>query len=175
MPFNMQASNPRTIPALNATDESIGEAMETIFPLSTESAYMIWNGIHIPIDYKYALSFLLADIVMMLERLGQPGVGELTIHWPSNDFSATWRLKWDEHHLRITTEWHSVVGSVEALLAERSTLDIDKEEFVFEWKQVLGVLLHALVQAGYDDERLQDLPKLRAVHGSIREPGKLYK
>jgi hypothetical protein len=49
-------------------DEHIGDAIQTVFPMWTEDAYLVWNGVHVPISYKYTLSFLIQDVVTMLER-----------------------------------------------------------------------------------------------------------
>lgn len=136
---------------------------------------MTWASVRIPLNYKYILSFLLYDVVVMLEQLMGQDRGTTTIHWPSDEFAATWRMQWDDNRLEIHAEWRSVSGHVEALLAARSPLVTDKRSFISEWKQVLGVALKALTEAGYRDTQLRDLAKLRSVHDAINEPGVLYR
>ena len=43
MNFYIQANNPKVLKEYNAEDKSIADAMETIFPLYTESAILMWN------------------------------------------------------------------------------------------------------------------------------------
>jgi hypothetical protein len=173
----MQASNPRTLRVIDEEDEHIGDALQTVFPMWTEDAYMVWNGVHVPISYKYTLSFLIQDAVVMLERLSHDELGELEIRWPSDDFAATWHLTWEAERLEIRTKWepNAVVGGTEGLLNARPTVHIAKQSFISEWKEVLGVALRALTDAGYTEAHLADLAKLRRVHESIREPGILYR
>jgi hypothetical protein len=172
--FRVQASNPRWRRVFNEEDGHIGDALETVFPMQTEDAYMVWNWVHVPIGYKHTLSFLIQDAVMILEELSQKVSGSLINRWPSNNFAATWHMQWDAENLRIQAEWESVVGGTEALLNARPIVIIKKGAFISEWKQVLGVALHALTDAGYTDGDLNDLERLRRVYESIPEPGILY-
>jgi len=172
--FRIQASNPRALHQCDKEDVHIGDAMQTVFPMSTEDAYLVWNAIHVPISYKYTMSFLIQDVVVMLERMLGDSHGQLNIAWPSDDFAATWQMKWAGDDLDVRADWHSVVGGTEALLASRPTLAISKTAFAAEWKQVLGISLRALIDAGYRDEELVDLARLRAVYESIPNFGVLY-
>jgi hypothetical protein len=173
--FRIQASNPQWSRVINEEDEHIGDAMQTVFPMWTEEAYMVWNGIHIPMSYKYTFSFLIQDALMILEALSRETSGALTNHWPSDDFSAMWHMKWDIRNVDIQAEWETVLGGTVALLNARPTVSIEKGAFISEWKQVLGVALRALTEAGYTNDRLSDLARLRRVYESIREPGVLYR
>jgi hypothetical protein len=175
MNFWIQAGNPRSLHEFDPEDESIFDAIQTVFPILTEEAFMIWDRIHIPLGYKYTISFLIQDILLMLEQLMRDVSGELEIHWPSNDFSVIWRMRWDNCHLEIRAEWNAVVGFTESLLASRPMLKIDKSVFICEWKQILGKALKALRDAGYREEHLTDMSKLQRIHDQISEPGILYK
>lgn len=173
--FHLQASHPRSIHIVDESDRSILDAIETVFLQRTEYAYMVWNWIHIPLTYKYTLSLLIPDALMMLDQLLQKPSGSLTIHWPAQEFSAKWQLEWESDELTIRSEWHSVIGATEGLLSERPLLEIDKAAFIAEWQELLGVVLAALVNAGYHDDQLIDLPKLREIHDRIQGSGILYK
>ena len=112
---------------------------------------------------------------MILEEISQQASGTLTNQWPSDDFSSTWDMTWDVKSIDIRAQWESVLGGTEALLNTRPIVNVGKDDFVSEWKQVLGVALRALTEAGYTDDRLIDLARLRRVYESIREPGVLYR
>ena len=43
--FYIQASNPRFQDSINIYDESLSDAIESVFPLNTENAILVWNYI----------------------------------------------------------------------------------------------------------------------------------
>jgi hypothetical protein len=175
MQFWIQASNPKSLRTLSEEDQSIFDAVETVFPLITEEAFLVWHHVHVPLSYKYTISFLITDVVNMAEMLMRNDSGELTINWPASEFRVTWEMKWHGTALQIHAQWESTLGSTESLLSAHPTLSIDKNAFISEWKQVLGITLKALTDAGYTEKQLSDLARLREVHDGISEPGILYR
>ena len=61
--FYIQANNPRVLKEHDLEDKNISDAMETIFPLYTESAVMMWNHICVPLSYKYDISYMMDDML----------------------------------------------------------------------------------------------------------------
>ena len=59
MAFYIQASNPRFIESISYEVESLSDAVESIFPLNTENAFLVWNYISVPLSYKYDISYML--------------------------------------------------------------------------------------------------------------------
>jgi hypothetical protein len=173
--FYVQASNPRSLRVFDEADTLIEEAMQSVFPMWTEDAYMVWDGVRVPLGYKYTLSLMLSDVLTILERLMQHKSGSMTSHWPVQEFAAIWHLRWHEAELEIQAEWNTAPCGLQALLAAHPTLIVDKAAFISEWKQILGVVLEALTQAGYREDRLVDLARLREVHAQIHEYGVLYR
>jgi hypothetical protein len=173
--FRMQAGCPRSAHVLDEEDENVCSAMQSVFPLNAESAYMVWNGVHVPLGYKYTVSFMIQDIVLILDRLATEDVGQMTNRWPVQELAAVWHLQWEGEVLEIRSEWTTAPGGTEAQLARHPSLTMNKAAFISEWKQVLAVVLEALTKAGYGDAQLADLAKLREVYRAIREPGVLYR
>lgn len=173
--FQIQASNPRALQAFDPDDHSVLDAMQTVFPMNTEDAYMVWNGIHIPLSYKYTVSFMMSDVLAIIRRLTSDATGILSNRWPTNDLEATWYIQWTGEDLAIRSEWEAVVGNTAHLLAARPTIAMNKQEFISEWKQVLGISLRALQHAGYTDKHLIDILELEVIYRSISEPGVLYR
>ncbi|RKZ45145.1 MAG: hypothetical protein DRR16_29395 [Candidatus Parabeggiatoa sp. nov. 3] len=136
---------------------------------------MVWNGVYIPLGYKYDLSVMMEDILVMLEKLGKSSSGMHKVHWPSNTFSSIWNLQWEENHLEIDTKWFSLVGYTEALLLQRSVLKIDKNSFTQEWKRLLGNILLALEECGYRSVMLPGMKRLERQHNIISGEGILYR
>ena len=52
MIFAVQVSNPEASGKLESDDESFQEAIESLFPLHTEYAFIIWNNVYVPLSYK---------------------------------------------------------------------------------------------------------------------------
>jgi hypothetical protein len=137
MQFMIQASDPQPSNLVSPEDLSLGEAMETIFPLTTEFALLAWNDVYVPLTYKYDLSVMIDDIMKMLNKVVSIDDGTATICWPSNTFSSQWTLTWSTSGLSIAAVWESVIGGTEGLLNRVAYLEIDKNEFLFAWKPLL--------------------------------------
>ena len=172
--FMFQASAPRYLTVCDPQDETLGEAVESVFPLDTEYAFMAWNWVYVPLSYKYDLAIMLADIVAMLDRVLSFAEGEIRIQWPSNTFAAEWRVKWKDGMVHVHATWRSVLGSTEDLLGRRPDIHVLVQDFVSEWQRPLEIIVRGLRLAGYD-EHLSGLHHLEQVIGRIRQPGQLYR
>jgi hypothetical protein len=175
MKFYLQASNPRTIHATSEDDDQIAEAMETVFHIWTENAIMIWDGVHVPLGYKYTLSCMIDDILVMLDELLRPGDGTFHVRWPVQEFEVTWDMAWQGDELEIRSEWGTTPGDTRSLLVDRKAIVVSKAEFITEWRQPLLTILHAIRDAGYDESRLRNLANLQRVCDAISKPGILYR
>jgi len=176
MEFRLQASNPRTLLATNPDDTKIDEAMETVFPMLAEDAIMVWAGVHIPLDYKYVISWMFSDILIMLGKLLTETTGQWCNRWPVQEFEVTWKMAWDGDRLEIHSEWQSTPNFTESILAGRpSTIVVNKSDFVAEWKQPLCIIEQAIRKAGYDESQLVDLSELRRMIDAIPRSGILYR
>ncbi len=173
--FFVQASNPRTLRALDAEDESLSDALQTVFPFDTEQALIVWNHIRIPLDYKYDLSLMAADVVGIIEMIQVSPQGRHTVHWPSSTFSAIWDMQWSSGILTIHSEWHCVLGSTEALLTGKPDVELPSDDFVAEWKRPLQFAERALTEAGYDVGEIRGLARLRTVLARCVRDGVLYR
>ncbi len=174
MIFCIQAAQPRLTYQYDSEDETIGEAIETVFPLLTESAILVWKNVYIPLNYKYDLSVMCEDILKMISRLTNEKEGELRIDWPSNTFSAIWNLLWTADSLEIRSRWQSVVGGTEGLLAQQEVITITKSEFIAEWKQPLKNIRFALKESGYTVKNLPGFLRLKRIVEGIDREGILY-
>lgn len=124
------------------TSETIEEAIEDIYMLNSEYLVMLWNHVPVLISYKYDMSILITDVLLLLKTLRTKEAGQLSIVWPSNTFRTDWLLHWRENQLTIDTRWINVIGGTESLLNHVPKLMIDKQHFCNEWKKVLEILLH---------------------------------
>ncbi len=174
MKFCIQVCNPRLVDTTSADELSLDDAIESIFPLYSENAIMVWNNLFIPLSYKYDLSLMIIDVMNMLNSLILRNEGYLTIHWPSNTFRSNWNLNWSQDKLRINSEWESVVGNIEDKLNSVASLELDKYMFVREWKGLLNMILKSLNESGYTESKISEIAKLQEIVKKIDGSGLLY-
>jgi hypothetical protein len=154
MNFLVQASDPRPSKLVGPNDSSLGEAIETIFPLCTEFALLVWNDVYVPLTYKYDISLMINDIIAMLGFVAARDEGSITVFWPSNTFRTRWILTWSATDLAITTTWESVIGGTESMLNKVASLDLDKNTFLLGWKPLLYKIKESiLITSGTVDTR----------------------
>ena len=175
MDFVIQASHPRAIAERSADDASLSDALQTVFPLYNEAAILVWNGVYVPLDYKYDLSVMIQDLLDLLSSILESPSGAKVVDWPSNTFAARWRVEWSGSMVSVRADWRTVVGGTEALLQARPEVSLSTSEFTSEWKMVLENAERALVGAGYQAEDLPELLRLRAVLAMIPEYGRCYR
>ncbi|BBI31544.1 hypothetical protein [Cohnella abietis] len=174
MNFRIQASSPRYNEEFDNEVDTLSDAIESVFPLWSESAILMWNTIPIPLSYKYDLSLMIDDILNVLEKLRIETSGELVIHWVSNTFANIWTLTWDLEKLKINSEWGSVVGGTEQLLILSGPVTIPKQSFCAEWKRVLHNIIQALVKSGYKEGILPGMNRLTTEYKAIEKEGIIY-
>ncbi|WP_199242809.1 hypothetical protein [Vitiosangium sp. GDMCC 1.1324] len=171
--FLIQSSSPRSLRIHDPSDESLSDAIQTVFPMNTEWAFMVWDGVYIPLGYKYDISLLTDDVIWLLEEMALSKQGTRTIHWSSNTFSAIWHTSWDEEVVKVDAQWNCVLGGVRPLLG--SSISIEKQAFVSEWKSLLVVVEKALDTAGYTESQLPALAHLRKAIDMTPGNGALYR
>ncbi|MBL8922311.1 MAG: hypothetical protein JNJ54_25900 [Myxococcaceae bacterium] len=131
---------------------------------------LFWDAVPMVLSYKDTLSFLVEDLIGLLERLASTSAGELTIAWPSNGFRSDWSVTWHSGRLVITATWHDLAHGIERL--EPATLqELSIADFTAEWQRPLKHILAALEAAGY-----RALPGTKGLRGVIAGPeGRLYR
>jgi hypothetical protein len=174
MNFRIQSSIPKNNGCHDKEDEKLSEAIETIFPMLTEEAFIIWNTIYIPLNYKYDLSCMIEDILSMLKNLRENFKGNMKINWASDSFACEWYLIWNNQNLKINSKWIKTNGHVEELLNKSSEINIEKDLFTREWKKILEKLIGNLTECGYSIENLIDMNKLEKEFNFIKKYGLLY-
>ena len=172
--FAIQASNPRFLAEFDATDTNLSDAIQTIFPLETEYALLVWNWVYVPLTYKYDLSLMIDDVIELIEEMISNPSGNRTIHWPSNTFASSWRIEWDGGKTSVVAEWMCVLGDTEAMLAMKPKVMLESSEFIEEWRRPLEVIAAGLCSAGYNATNLPGFERLQMVVSKIGRCGTLY-
>jgi len=104
--FCIQASNPRFQAIMNPNDECLAEAIESTFPLFTENAILVWNHISVPLSYKYDISYMINDILTLMNMMQKVNIGEWTIHWLPDSFRSDWFIKWNRDDVQIVSQFN---------------------------------------------------------------------
>ena len=173
--FYIQAGNPKVQCTLDYEDDNLSNAIETIFPLYTENAILVWNYINIPLSYKYDISYMMNDIISLLSNLQKKKSGRKIVHWLPDTFRCDWFVSWEEGELEINSKWECTVGHLEKLLNEVPNLRLPINTFVNEWKEVLNNVVKGLKLCKYDVAKIEGIEVLLECYNDMKESGILYK
>ena len=167
MEFFIQVSKPICLNNYDNADESLADAMETIFPLLTEGAIIMWNYIPIRLSYKYDISYMLDDIVDMLLMIRTKEKGKMEIQWLPDTFRCDWKLQWNEGTIKIKSEWGGIIGDLEKILNKNSEVCLKVNEFRGEWKKLLELVIKNLKNSGYQENQIRNMDKLLVEYLSL--------
>jgi len=172
MNFRIQASQPKNTSEFCTEDKKVSEAIETVFPMMTEDALLIWNTSYIPLNYKYDISYMVEDIINMLRHIRENSSADMTINWPTNTFACNWVLFWKNEMLTINSRWRYESGRS---YDELSEINIDIHDFTYEWKMLLKVIIENLELCGYSKSNLLDMNIVYQEFQLIKCYGSLYR
>jgi hypothetical protein len=174
MSFWIQVSNP--IVMLSSLDdvEDISTAIEAVFPTETEDAILVWNGVYVPINYKYDISVIYREIMDLVRFLLTGDSASTRIEWPSNTFRACWDIERLGESIRISSVWYSVAGGLEETLNQRSIVELPRSQFLAEWKILLRKLIDALEGLQLGRASAEELLIIKELESRISDTGRLY-
>lgn len=175
MDFAIQASNPRTTCRVSGEDSTLGEAIETIFPLATEFLLIVWNGVYVPLTYKYDVSVIIDDVLRLVSCIRDAEEGQLTLDWPSSTFRSRWVLAWSKSQVNVHARWESVIGGTESLLNDVPTITVDKVDFLSEWVVMLEMVSKSVRERSVGVKVAFDLSLLDGILATLPSRGRLYK
>lgn len=123
---------------MNESFYSVLDIGGTAFPHVTESWFLIWQGIPLPMPYDdHFTRYVMPNILRkMVEKSEGHEVGGPT----EQDYSFLWEMKWKDNKIEITADWLSPPcrSEIHVLLqSECSTLTLSLDDFLAEWKMLL--------------------------------------
>ncbi|MDF2872341.1 MAG: hypothetical protein K0R05_3916 [Anaerocolumna sp.] len=172
--FYIQACKPINNGVFDENDSKLMEAIETIYPMRTEAAIMVWNYINIPLSYKYDISYMINDIINILQALVKKQEGVLNINWLPDTFCTEWTVKWKNDIIEINTLWSCVVGNVIDNLNLVPSITMNKWDFINEWESVINNIKFDLIECGYNDRNLADMNQINKICSMFTGKGILY-
>lgn len=139
---------------------SIAAFLEEIF--SDDSGYCIlhWNGVFVPMSFKYDISVCFEDWVEILRHLSAPSDEPLRVAFPSNTFRVDWVLRVEQagEVVVIDADWHTVLGGVEQALRRVSPVRYPASMVESEVRKLLRVVVEVALGVsgvehveGFDD------------------------
>lgn len=173
MNFRIQANNPKYVNILDPYDKTVSHAIETVFPLLTEDVFLKLNYSYYPLNYKVDIAYMIEDILIMLKRLREELVGDMTIAWATNTFACVWEMKWDMNSIDLISKWREEEIYDHDWLRIIHSIKLLKTDFMREWKKLLEIIFTALNDCGYA-EILLDYQALEKEYLSIDRYGVLY-
>jgi len=173
--FSVQAGNPKRSEHHAENYDSMSEAVEKAFDFYSENATVFWNDCYFRLCYKYEISTLLDDLMLLLEMLLTETEGHEVFNWGIDTFDASWTMDWSSDWLRVTSEWKAVSGPCLSRLRSQPTIEVSKIDFVCEWRRLLTTVLEGLRHCGYTETNLPEMEKLCELLSRIPEDGIHYK
>ena len=158
MTFSIICNNPRGGGLFNETDETLDDAVQSVFELNDEDAELEWNGVVFSLNYKYDLGMMVDDAVSMLKTIIAAAEGNMVIAWVSSGFPFAWKIAWSDDRISLSaTSRDSHFGQ---RILGLEVLETSKKQFVREWQSVLVTIKAKLVAAGYSDRYVSSLREL---------------
>ena len=175
MAFLIQTGNPALERTADRQVEGLALAIQTVFPLTTEAAILVWNRVPVQLSYKYDFGDVTHDLLPMLDDVLSRSAGTTSVHWSSTTFSARWDMRWAGTRLEVVAKWESIAGGYEDVLNQRNRVELDRLQFLCEWKGPLHAILRALTESGITvADPAGDLDQLRRIEAGIPRFGQLY-
>jgi len=147
--IKFQISNPKTTGLFDPNDSTLEEALETIFPLETEYAFLVWDHIFIPLSYKYDISIMIGDLIRIFHFIKDENERSIEIHWGANTFATIWSIVKLPSFLIIKSTWFDTLGRLKDVLNNNSEIKVDALHLAHEIKVMLAFLKDCLEKAGY--------------------------
>jgi len=151
--FHLEAGRPVSTGDFDPTDETLVEMVQTVFPLNTDGVMLEWSGARLVLNYKYDISMMIDDVVILITHLDSNQHGEMIINWVSSGFPYRWEVNWVAPRLEIHSSPHDPSKTT---LTGRELICDSIEGFTHKWNPVLNNIISAATLAGYDVSKLRN-------------------
>ena len=146
--FCVDSGSPDVLASSSYSAEDFADAIQHVFPMETSNALLVWQGVNIPLNYKYDVSVIVEDVVGMLEVLLPCDSGVFQFWFGSDTFGASFLMRVNGDILSIRAVWDSVSGANEAVLNDASDLVVSKSLFISNWLKIIRIAAHGVSVSG---------------------------
>lgn len=153
----------------------MASAIQMVFPMETEDLFVVWHGIPIALGYKYDLGVIIDDLVPLLESIQQETSGTWEAAFGSDTFTASWDVSWSADQLTVDATWVRAYLGGDFLNRNCRRLEIDRADFLSEWKTVLQRVHRAVQESRVKLEDNALYERSRRLEEHIPIVGKLYR
>lgn len=175
MNFHIQVSNPIFLYSPSEIVSDLAEAIQVVFPMETEKAFIVWNYTYIPLGYKYDLSVIIDDILPMLSELISQEEGSYRFFFGSDTFNAEWDLSWYDRKLYISAKWNNLAGNlVDFALSNCNKLETKIDVFLSEYKKLFQQLSIAIEKSEISIVEQESYKLMLELQTYIKNFGCLY-
>ena len=133
--FNIDPKNPEPIACLMGDTSNFADAIELAFPMDAEDAVLHWNGIPVPLNYKYDISVIFADVLDILDHCLEDK--KIKTWFASNTFTTNWTVDTKNEMVGIHADWRAVVGKHKSLLKKSPDIIVPKSHFLKQWSALI--------------------------------------
>jgi hypothetical protein len=177
MSFYIQVSNPTFQIPDESYDDSLKEVIEAIFPYECELIFIVWNGLPVPIMYKYDLSLIINSILSLINLLLFHEDRNFSVNLACFTFSTSWHFNLSDGVLIITSAWRiegeNKKQEYEDRLNEYNRIEIKKSDFLAEWKMLLQKIIEAIEKSNLKVDK-KSLRYLHKTEKAIPRFGRQY-
>ncbi|MGV7222636.1 MAG: hypothetical protein ACQ9MH_14050 [Nitrospinales bacterium] len=111
------------------------DAIELAFPMDTDDAVLYWNGIPVPINYKYDLSVIWDDVLDILSHFLEDK--KIKTWFASNTLTTQWTVDTQNEIVKIHANWRTIVGKNKSQLTQSPDIEVPKSHFLKQWSGLL--------------------------------------
>ncbi len=172
--FAIQVGNPLVDRSIAGIFQDLSDVVQEAFHWPTEDAILYWNRIPVRISYKYDLYVMMDDILPTLGEVLNTEEGSSYVRWASNTFDGAWDIQWRQGCITVVAKWNKIVGGYEKVLQDQPQIEVTVDEFLAEWRGLLGKVLEAVDREGVDVEDRTNLDILKHIMASVPRYGQLY-
>ncbi len=156
--FEVQISNPTLTGCFDKDDSTLNEAIQTIFAFGTEQAFFNWNHVYIPLDYKYDISEMINDILLIRDNLTNQEEGSFQVQWKSNTFPYSWDILFSQNTVKINlTIMFEEFTHLACVLQKNANIQVEKNAFIHELEKLINFIREKLTCSGYDTTNLPEM------------------
>ena len=172
--FHIQHSCPKILTPVHNHYSELGEAIQNLFQIDTEMAFLFWKGHYIPMSYKYDISVCIDDIISCLEKIINANETKIFLTFGSDTFNAYWKIDCNNDELHISAQWDHLRGQ-EKFIDRNIIIKISANNFISEWRGILQTIDKTLILNNIllsDEQNLLD--RMRKIIANTNALGQLY-
>jgi hypothetical protein len=178
--FALQLGHPKINPGPFPPFERVRDAFLPLFRADEESAYLFWHDLPLRLRYRDDLAANFDAILAMAWLVQRDDAGATLVELTTQLLAIRWELRWQGDELSIAGSFRAhedLYAPYADAFSRASTLAIDRQAFLAEWKTLLHQIIVAFQAGGvsiHDGTERRKWELLQRVERAIARYGVLY-